>query len=134
MVQISREAIGEMIAHAQDEAPNECCGLLIGTPGKISRVARARNRQASPTRYLIEPEDHFGALRAARAVNLAVVGAYHSHPASAAVPSETDLAEGTYPEFVYVIVSLANGRGPDVRGYRLTAGGFSNVTLVAVDP
>ena len=56
--------------------------------------------------------------RDARARNLDVMGFYHSHPHSGADPSPTDLAEATYPELLYVIVSLAS-EPADVRMYRL---------------
>ena len=67
------------------------------------------NLDAAPTRYLIHPVDHFRAIRGARADGLEVVGAYHSHPASAAIPSATDIAEATSgADFVYLIVSLVD--------------------------
>src|SRR5262245_26932422 len=99
-----------MLAHARDEAPNECCGLLIGTRGIVHRSTRARNLQASPTRYLVDPADHFSAMRAARSAGLRVIGAYHSHPESEPLPSESDVAEATGgSDFLYVIVSPVHG-------------------------
>ena len=105
----------------------------MGTPRAIERSVRARNLRASPTRYLIHPQDHFAALRAARDDGLAVVGAYHSHPASPPEPSETDLAEANYPEFLYVIVSLAEPTRGVVRAYRLGDGSFRAIAIEAAD-
>jgi proteasome lid subunit RPN8/RPN11 len=130
-VTIDPPALGEMLQHAREDAPNECCGLLIGRRGVVERAVRARNLQASPTRYLIDPVDHFGAIRAARAQGRRVIGAYHSHPSSAPLPSESDIAEATGgSEFLYVIVSPA-GRAPgdELRAYYLRDG---NVNLVEV--
>jgi proteasome lid subunit RPN8/RPN11 len=59
-----------------------------------------------------------------------IVGAYHSHPRSPAVPSPVDLREAHDAELLYVIVSLADPRAPDVRGYRLTFEQFVEVELV----
>jgi proteasome lid subunit RPN8/RPN11 len=116
-----------MLAHAREEAPRECCGLLVGKGGSVERSVRARNLDASATRYLIDPEDHFTAIRAARAQGLEVVGAYHSHPSSAPVPSPTDVAEANSgSDFLYVIVSLVND---DVRAYRLERGAFAPCPL-----
>lgn len=110
-----------MLAHAREEAPNECCGLLIGNRVTIEGSVRARNRDASPTRYLIDPDDHFAAIHAARTAGTRVVGAYHSHPASAPQPSESDIAEASGgSDFVYVIVSLTPE--PEVFAYRLKHG------------
>jgi proteasome lid subunit RPN8/RPN11 len=120
---ISPETIAELLAHAREEAPRECCGLLIGKGEAVVRSVRARNLDASATRYLIDPEDHFAAIRAARAEGLEVIGAYHSHPSSAPVPSPTDVAEANSgSEFLYVIVSLS---GDEVRAYRMERGTFT---------
>ncbi len=116
-------------AHAMRERPHECCGLLIGTGGTIVAVHEAANTAAQPcTRYTIDPVDHFAAIRRARHRGLDVVGAYHSHPGAAAVPSATDLAEA-FPGFLFLIVSLA-GAAPEVTGWQLADGNFVPVRLV----
>jgi proteasome lid subunit RPN8/RPN11 len=120
VISISKYVIADMLAHAHAEAPRECCGLLIGKGNSIARSMRARNLDATATRYLIDPEDHFAAIRSARAEGLDVMGAYHSHPSSAPVPSPTDVAEANSgSDFVYVIVSLLNDA---VRAYRIDGG------------
>jgi proteasome lid subunit RPN8/RPN11 len=92
----------------------------VGRSDAIVRSARARNLAEAPTRYLIDPHDHFRVLRDARANGLEVIGAYHSHPASAPVPSAVDVSEAANgPEFLYVIVSLL---ADAVRAYRIDAG------------
>jgi proteasome lid subunit RPN8/RPN11 len=109
--------LADMLAHAREEAPRECCGLLVGHTSVVVRSVRARNLSDTPTRYLVDPHDHFSALRSARADHLEVVGAYHSHPASAPVPSATDVSEAASGAgFLYVIVSLLSD---DVRAYRI---------------
>ena len=119
-----------MIAHARDDAPLECCGLLLGAQGVIEEAVRARNLRHSRTAYLVDPADHFAAIRRARKEGRTIVGAYHSHPRSPAVPSPVDLLEAQYPDFLYVIVSLADPRTPDVRGYRLIRDAFTAETLI----
>ncbi len=117
---ISPPVVAEMLAHARGDAPRECCGLLIGTGDSVVRSVRARNLDAHDTRYLIDPRDHFRAIRDARAEGLEVIGAYHSHPSSAPIPSATDIAEANSgADFLYVIVSLV---GDDVRAYRIERG------------
>jgi desampylase len=91
-------------AHARDAWPAECCGLLVGTANAIELAWRARNlHPESRTHYLVDPADHFAAIRSARAIGLEVVGAYHSHPAGRPRPSATDCAEAQAGAFVHVI-------------------------------
>ena len=128
-MRVRQAVVDSMIAHAQAEAPLECCGLLIGQDSLIDESRPARNLKDSPVAYLVDPQQHFDAIRAARLTGRLVVGAYHSHPQSPAIPSATDLAEAYDPGLLYVIVSLQ--RAPaDVRAYRLEKGNFSEVSLV----
>ena len=92
-----------------EERPNECCGLLIGTADIVEDAVRARNVRRSPTRFQVEPADHFAAIRRARAAGCEVIGAYHSHPNGPSGPSETDRVRLTDPSMFHVIVSLAHG-------------------------
>ncbi len=120
---VDRAAADAIVAHAREATPDECCGLLIGSPARIEDAHRARNLEASASRFLIDPQDHFAAIHAARAAGREVVGVYHSHPSTPATPSPTDLAEATYTEYAYMIVSLAS-EPPDVRIFRLDSGRF----------
>ena len=133
VVHMPRAVRDAVLDHARRALPDECCGLLIGAAaGADTRVTRAwpaRNLRRSPTRYLIDPADHFAAIRAARAAGLAVVGAYHSHPASPPSPSPTDTREADDAALVYVIASPAPA---EVRAYRLDAGQLRRVELHVV--
>jgi proteasome lid subunit RPN8/RPN11 len=113
--------------HAARERPRECCGVLIGRDGEILQAVEARNLADDLNRYFLDPQDHIDIRRRARASGLAVVGFYHSHPHSAAQPSETDRAEASYPDHLYLIA----GEG-DVRLYRLTDGNFVETAFVSV--
>ncbi|HEY3381563.1 MAG TPA: M67 family metallopeptidase [Vicinamibacterales bacterium] len=127
---MSAAALDAIVAHARSEAPRECCGLLLGTGRHVERTFPARNELASPTRYQIQPEDHFAAIREARDSGVAVIGAYHSHPRSAASPSATDLEGASYPEFVYLIVGFPPGTDPEIRAFSLASGNFVALELV----
>ena len=113
--------IDAIVEHARRERPLECCGLLIGTGDEVVESHPARNLEESAVSYRVDPADHFKAIRDARARGLAVIGAYHSHPRTAAEPSPTDIREANDPDFVHVIVSLA-GAGPDVAAFRVQDG------------
>lgn len=128
-----RESVwSALVAHARDEAPNECCGLLVGSADIIEDSVRTRNLESSQTRYRVDPQDHIALNRRLRPTSQRVIGAYHSHPRSPAIPSESDNAEAYYPEFIYLIVSLAVPDSPDIRGYRLIRRNLEPVELVRV--
>lgn len=120
-----------LVDHAQREAPSECCGLLLGDGDGIVEAHPARNVAPDPRRhYQVDPGDHLAAIRRARGRKLEVVGGYHSHPASAAKPSQTD-ADAGFSGFLFVIVGLGAGR-PEVTGWSWTDGNFTSVPLVRV--
>jgi proteasome lid subunit RPN8/RPN11 len=113
-----------LLAHAREEAPRECCGLLVGSGPDIDAAVRSANLDPDPARYRLDPAVHIATNRSLRGTGREVVGAYHSHPYSAAVPSPTDCREAYYPEFVWMIVSLAGPQAEAVAAYRLRSGGF----------
>jgi proteasome lid subunit RPN8/RPN11 len=127
-VRIAGAALDDIVAHARQAAPAECCGLLIGRPDVVTEAVRARNIAPERTRFLIDPHDHIAARRRARGVGLDLVGFYHSHPTSLAEPSQTDLDEATYPNLLYLIVSLVTDTA-DVRLFRLRQGWFEEVAF-----
>jgi proteasome lid subunit RPN8/RPN11 len=124
--QIGAQALAVIVAHAREAFPLECCGVLVGTVGRIVQAVRARNIATGPNRFHIDPKDHVDARRQSRREGLDIIGFYHSHPAGAAAPSETDRAEATYDRCLHVIVAVAGGV-PDVRAFWFERGEFSEV-------
>jgi proteasome lid subunit RPN8/RPN11 len=93
-----------MIAHARSARPAECCGVLVGSAGRVVDAVAVRNRATAVNRYELDPREHIAARRDARARGLDVVGFYHSHPEAPARPSAVDIAEATYRDLIHVIV------------------------------
>lgn len=133
-IEVRQAVLDDLVAHAREEAPNECCGVLVGAGPRIERIVRARNTLGSPTRYQIDPRDQIAAIRSARERGESVVGFYHSHPSSAPMPSETDRVEAAYPGHWYLIVSPGGpAASAEVRGFQLqVSGNFLPVTLVPI--
>ena len=130
-VRVPHAILESLRAHRDRDLPFECCGLLLGHAGEIASAVAAVNELASPTRYRIAPADHFAAVRTARAQGLDVVGAYHSHPCSAAVPSATDLTDAQ-SDLLYVIIGADATAGLELRAWRIVDGNFREITLVPV--
>jgi len=120
MISISTDSLNEIREHGVKDYPYECCGLLLGhysAEGKIVRqpypISNAREESAKRNRFLIEPEELMRGERFAREHKLEVVGFYHSHPDSPAVPSQYDL-EHAWPAYSYIIVSTSAERAGDL--------------------
>jgi proteasome lid subunit RPN8/RPN11 len=119
-VRISQGLIDEMIAHAREDLPNECCGLVGGTGDEATSVIRVANSAASPLRYEMDPQEQYNALKTIEDGGDELLAIYHSHTKSAAYPSQTDVNQAVaWPEQIYVIVSLADEEAPDVKAYLL---------------
>src|SRR5688572_4379682 len=102
----------EVIEHARQARPNECCGLLAGDiengVAVVTRRFTIANDLASPTGYLTNAADLFAAFRTMRRKGAEVLAIYHSHPTSEPVPSRRDVEQNTYGEsVVHLIVGLA---------------------------
>jgi proteasome lid subunit RPN8/RPN11 len=124
---MSRAQWDELVAHAREETPNECCGYLRCSEGSVEEVFRANNAYQSP-RYGYDFD--FDALRAVNDLDDEgfQVAIYHSHPRSPAEPSQTDINVAQYPHWTYVIVSL-DGE-PQVRAWRIADGRAEEEELV----
>jgi [CysO sulfur-carrier protein]-S-L-cysteine hydrolase len=117
-VRISRAHWDELVAHARDEAPNECCGYLRASDGAVEEVVRAVNERKSPYGYELDHKSLFAANELDdEGYQVAI---YHSHPRSPAEPSQTDINLAQYPHWTYLIVSL--DRKPAVRAWRIRDG------------
>lgn len=136
-MRVRRAVLDAITEHARREQPRECCGLLLGTEGEVTEAVATSNVADDPLRrYEIAPLEHLTQLRRCRVAPshepLAVVGAYHSHPRTAPVPSPTDLDQA-FEDFLFVIAGPVEGKEPfEIRGYRLRDGRFEGVTLTLV--
>jgi proteasome lid subunit RPN8/RPN11 len=135
-LKIGRELYDEIVAHALEDAPNECCGMVASVDGAAKRVYRATNIHASPLRYEIEAGEMFRLLSAIEDAGWELGAIYHSHTRTAPYPSQTDiniavppqLGQPLWPGTIYLIVGVA-GDSPELRGYRIDGDGVAEVEL-----
>jgi proteasome lid subunit RPN8/RPN11 len=131
-LRLSDAMIGQIIGHAYEDLPNECCGIIAGKDGEAAKLFRTRNAEASPYRYNIDPRDLLKLEQEMDTNGWEVLVIYHSHVASEPYPSPTDIRlaqwPGTdppsdlFPGAHYVLVSLKDRKTPAVRSYRITGG------------
>ena len=120
-IQLTTAQFDQIIAHAREASPEECCGLIGGLiEGKAQTIYRARNLASDPlTSYEAAPEDLFAAQRAMRESGEQLLAIYHSHPRSAdPQPSATDVRLAYYPSAVYLIVGLGAPE-PSLKAFRI---------------
>lgn len=120
MIAIAEKQLNEIREHGVRDYPYECCGLLLGRytverkiVSETYPISNAREESAKRNRFLITPDELLRGERYARAHDLEVVGFYHSHPDSPAVPSQYDL-EHAWPTYSYIIVSTSADEARDL--------------------
>jgi proteasome lid subunit RPN8/RPN11 len=128
-MRINRALFDEIVAHARQDAPNECCGMIASRYGEAVTVHRAANAAASPLRYEIDGAEQYRIQMAIDDEDLDLGAIYHSHTRSEPYPSQTDINLAFYPDALYVIVGLA-GAEPDVRAYEIRDGQVTDAELV----
>lgn len=129
MIQIARAVYDEMIAHALETRPFECCGVLAGSGGIVTQSFRAENvADLNGVRYEVDPKAFLRINREIDDADLELLGIYHSHPFTRAYPSATDLAQA-WEGLVYVIVSLTDFLAPDVKAFTVVNGEITEQTV-----
>ncbi len=129
-MRISRALLDEIVAHAQGEAPNECCGLVGSSDGAAVRVYPATNAAASPLRFEIDPMEQFKLNDEIETAGLELGAIYHSHTRTAPEPSQTDINFAKWwPEVLWIIVGLADEQ-PEVCAWRIDDGEVQDAALL----
>jgi proteasome lid subunit RPN8/RPN11 len=122
-VVIPDEVRAELRAHAVEEAPNECCGVIVLSDGVADRYVRGRNALTSPYRYELEIDPAVWFLED-EGYELAV---FHSHPETAPIPSRTDRElSGLWAGRPFVIYGLALD---ELRAWRVGREGADEIAL-----
>ena len=121
---LTDEHIATMKHHAENTYPEECCGVILGKVVSDSkqtvRVVGLENsfQGEKHNRFLITPEMYRRWEKEALKEDLDIIGFYHSHPDSPAIPSEYDRSHA-WPWYSYIIISVQAGKATEVRNWRL---------------
>lgn len=128
-MRIAPDLLAQIVEHARQEAPNECCGLVAMRDDAAVSVHPTENVAASPFRFEIDGRVMIGLLDELEDAGVAPGLIYHSHTRSEAYPSQTDInfAAG-WPGWQWLIVGLAGG-GLEVRCFAIEDGVVEELAL-----
>ncbi len=114
--------VDAMIAHARRDHPDEACGVIAGKDGFATRVFEMENAERSPTFYRFDAQEQLKVWRAMDDADEVPFVIYHSHTATEAYPSRTDVTLASEPDAHYVLVSTRSETEVEVRSYRIVDG------------
>ena len=131
---IRRDLVDAMVAHARRDHPDEACGVIAGPDGsdRPERLIEMENAERSPTFYRFDSGEQLRVWRAMDAADEAPVVIYHSHTATEAYPSRTDVSYAAEPGAHYVLVSTRDPEEHELRSYRIVAGEVSEEPVEVV--
>jgi proteasome lid subunit RPN8/RPN11 len=138
MLTVDQASYDAMVAHARRDHPDEACGIVAGPAGsdRPERFVAMANADRSPTFFRFDPAEQLAVWKAMDAADEEPVVIYHSHTATEAYPSRTDIALASEPGAHYVIVSTrecGNREGPvEFRSYRIVDGEVSEEEVAVV--
>lgn len=115
--------MAELITHALEDDPNECCGLLLGTGDEADELHRMSNVNEKPiSRYTMQPGELVEAQEKAKKSDREFIAIYHSHTFTQGYPSLTDIENAVKVSSIstrHVIVSLVEKTRPVIRAFAI---------------
>ncbi|HEX3790085.1 MAG TPA: M67 family metallopeptidase [Pseudonocardiaceae bacterium] len=124
MLVIRQDLVDAMVAHARRDHPDEACGVIAGPEGsdRPERLVEMENAERSPTFYRFDAKEQLRVWRQMDAADEVPVVIYHSHTATEAYPSRTDVSYAGEPDAHYVLVSTRDPEEYEFRSYRIVDG------------
>ena len=129
-MRIAADLYDQMVAHARDESPNECCGMVATRDDEVVKVYRTTNVEASPFRFVIDGAEQLRVYNEIESAELDLGAIYHSHTRTEPRHSQTDINfSKAWPGVLWIIVGLA-GDDVEVRTWRIDNGDVTEAELV----
>ena len=125
----------KIVAHARADHPDEACGIIAGLAGseRPERFIPMLNAERSPTFYRFDSTEQFQVWREMDERGEEPIVIYHSHTATEAYPSRTDISYASEPDAHYVLVSTRDPEQTEFRSYRIVDGVVAEEEVVAAD-
>ena len=135
MLRIRQDLVDAVVAHARADHPDEACGIVAGPEGsdRPERFRAMVNAERSPTFYRFDSGEQLQVWRAMDRADEVPVVVYHSHTATEAYPSRTDVSFASEPDAHYVLVSTRDPEVHELRSYRIVDGVVTEEPVEVVD-
>lgn len=135
MLRIDREIVDAIVAHARRDHPDEACGVVAGPAGSQTpaRLVRMANAERSSTFFRFDSMEQLRVWREMDARDEDPVVIYHSHTATEAYPSRTDVSLAAEPEAHYLLVSTREPDTTEIRSFRIVDGVVTEEPVWIVD-
>jgi len=131
-LEIPKDLLNRIIEHARQEYPLESCGILAGKKGKITKFYPMANTKKSSSCYLMEPEEQLRVFQEIEKEGLELSAIYHSHPHTAAFPSQRDVDYAFYPDSLILIVSLIEKEVSQIGAFQIEEGKIEKKTIKVI--
>ncbi len=132
---IRRDLVDAMVEHARRDHPDEACGVIAGPLGsdRPERLVEMLNAERSPTFYRLDSGEQLKVWREMDTADEEPVVIYHSHTATEAYPSRTDISYASEPGAHYVLVSTRDPDQYELRSYRIIDGEVTEEPVEVVE-
>jgi proteasome lid subunit RPN8/RPN11 len=136
-ITIPKKFVEEITKHSLEVFPKEACGLLAGRGGEVTRLYRLRNADDSEVTYALDPREQLNAIKDMEGEGLELLAIYHSHTASPASPSATDVAraffpgtrEENFPGVAYVIAGVDGNSLRELLAFLIRGRGVEEIEI-----
>ncbi|MCW2776451.1 MAG: peptidase [Frankiales bacterium] len=132
MLELPRQMLDEIVAHARRDHPDEACGVVAGKDGRATRVIVMENAERSPTFYRFDAQEQLRVWRSMDDADEVPFVIYHSHTATEAHPSRTDISLASEPDAHYLLVSTRSETEEEVRSFRIVDGQVAEEALTVI--
>ncbi len=130
-IEIPRKITNQLLHLAQISPTTEVCGMIGSKQGRPSSCYSIDNVAEQPEQqYQFDPKQQIAAMTKMRECNEELFAIYHSHPTSPARPSQTDIDMASYPDAIYLIISLTTKGVLELRGFKLGNESAKEIPLV----
>ena len=122
MLTIPRALLDQVLAHARRDHPDECCGIIAGRDGSPTRLFEMENAERSPTGFTFDSAEWLKVYREIDDADEELLAVYHSHTATEAYPSRTDVLWAQHNEFQHWLLVSTRSEEDEVRSFTIADG------------